>query len=426
MQRVVATAHGEVSARAASVLTPRLAIGGCQQTPGKLSDSFDMMIAMTADMTRSTDDLLPNIPVEIMALDHTTGLVNFYVLEPGATPDATATVNRFVRLPDDTVQKWTKVAGQAATKDDFPQRKCFNCHIHGDHVMNEITEPWTNWVSSHHVLSRPMTGQTHTLVRESRPFTGDPATNRSTLANQLEPIIKQALATWVEGIPGKPGSGFGPQTLAGKQPGGVNKLLESVFCQTAVNYGTVLLPDQVPTSLFVDTAVASLAAIEPPVPPTRVAECTLLPVRSEVDKRIEIFLEKQKILSPDTVMAARVLDDTNEVFSDKRCALHKDVTGRLAAGGTADAAAKAAILAAVGQDSSPAAAYIRVLVGASSDDRATVEQAYIADVTARFNTAAAQLQDDGGLATLHQKWTDRQASARAMFPHPENPLPLTQ
>lgn len=419
-------------------LMPRLAVGGCQQTLGNLRQSFELMVAMVSDPNRPVDDAIPNQPVEFMALDETTGLFNFYVLEPGATEATNATVSRFIRLADGTVQKWTKVSGKAATKEDFPQGKCFNCHVHGGPVMNELTEPWTNWVSQHHVLSRPMSGGTHELISESRPFPGDGHT-RSTLAQDLERVTRASISMWVEGIPGVPGSGIGQQTLDGKQPGGLPKLLKSVFCETEVNYASVLHPDAVPTPLMLDQKIADLAGLQPAIPPFTGADWTLLPVRSETDQRIEAFLIKRGHLKLDTAMAARVFDDTHDIFSAKRCALHADATARLAPGVTPDVAVRASILASLDKDDMERAAghastttaaqraYIRALLGdnVSSSDRDAAELAYVDDVTKRFQAEAAKLETPDGLAELEKRWKDRQASARAMFPHAENPLPIT-
>jgi hypothetical protein len=420
-------------------LMPRLAIGGCQQQLGDLKQTFSLMVAMVSDPNRAVDDAIPNQPVEFMTLDNKTGLFNFYVLEPGATEETNATVSRFIRLADGTVQKWTKVAGKAATKEDFPQGKCFNCHVHGGPIMNELTEPWTNWVSQHHQLSRPMSGNTHTLVSEARPFPGDQQT-RSTIAQDLERVTRASIAMWVEGIPGVAGSGIGQQTLDGKQPGGVSKLLESVFCESEVNYASVLAPDAVPTPLMLDQKIADLAGLQPAVPPFSGADWTLLPVRSETDQRIEAFLIKRGILKLDTAMAVRAFDDQHDIFSAKRCSLHADATARLASGDTTvDAAVRASILASLDADdaaraaghpsttTAPQRAYLRALLDdtTTSDARDAAEQAYVADVTERFQAEAAKLESPEGLAELSQRWKDRQASARAMFPRAENPLPLT-
>ncbi|MFO0737032.1 MAG: hypothetical protein U0270_14185 [Labilithrix sp.] len=419
-------------------LMPRVVVGGCQQTLGNFRDTFELTVAMvSSNVPTDINDAIPDIPVEFMALDNTTGLFNFYVLEPTPGSD-NGTVARFVRLADGTVQKWTKIPGKAATKEDFPQGKCFNCHVHGGPVMNELTEPWTNWVSQHHELSRPMTGYTHALVSESRPFPGDTHT-RSTLAQDLERVTRASIAMWVEGIPGVPGSGIGQQTLDGKQPGGVSKLLRSVFCESEVNYASVLHPDAVPTPLFLDQSIADLAGLQPAVAPFSGADWTLLPVRSETDQRIEKFLIKRGILKLDTVNAARVFDDMHDIFSAKRCALHEDATARLAPGVTPDTAVRESILASLDKDdadrkagkpsttTAPQRAYIRALLSSTitSEDRDSAEAAYISDVTARFQAEATKLESATGLAELSKRWTDRQAAARAMFPKPENMLPLT-
>jgi hypothetical protein len=305
--------------------------------------------------------------------------------------------------------------------------------------MNELTEPWTNWVSQHHQLSRPMSGATHTLVSEARPFPGDQQ-SRSTIAQDLERVTRASIAMWVEGIPGVAGSGIGQQTLDGKQPGGVAKLLKSVFCESEVNYASVLAPDAVPTPLMLDQKIADLAGLQPAVPPFSGADWTLLPVRSETDQRIEAFLIKRGILKLDTAMAARAFDDQHDIFSAKRCALHADATARLAAGdSTVDAAVRASILASLDADdaaraaghpsttTAPQRAYLRALLDdtTTADARDAAERAYVADVTARFQAEAAKLESPEGLAELSQRWKDRQASARALFPRAENPLPLT-
>jgi hypothetical protein len=421
-------------------LMPRVLVGGCQQTLGNLRESFELTVAMvSSNVPTDIDNAIPDVPVEFMALDETSGLFNFYVMEPTPGSD-NGTLARFVRLADGTVQKWTKIPGKAATKEDFPQGKCFNCHVHGGPVMNELTEPWTNWVSQHHQISRPMTGFTHALVSEARPFPGD-THNRNSLANDLERVTRASIAMWVEGIPGKPGSGIGQQTLDGKQPGGVSRLLKSVFCESEVNYASILEATAVPSPLFLDQKIADLAGLQAPIPPLAVSgpSWTLLPVRSETDQRIEAFLVKRGILKLDTVNAARAFDDMNDIFSAKRCSLHEDATKRITPGVSPDAAVRASILASLdaddaarkaGQPSTTTAAqraYIRALLSdtITADKRDSAELAYIDDVTKRFQAEAAKLETADGLAELSKRWTDRQGLARAMFPKPENMLPLT-
>jgi hypothetical protein len=412
-------------------LLPRLVIGGCNQNPsrpGSVRQTFEMLVAMVSDTERDPNDPIPTQPVEIMALDDTTGLFNFYVLEPSAVPNGPATVTRFVRRADDVVERWQKVAGRPATKEVFPNRKCFNCHVHGGPIMNELTEPWTNWVSSHKTLSRALSGDSRALVSEARPF--DREHGRSSLANQLEQITRASIAMWVEGIPGVPGSGLGAQILAGAQPGGVPQLLRSVFCETEVNYASVF--NTVPVAAFVDGTVAAFASLEPPIPPVSGASFTLLPVRSETDQRIEKFLQKAHVLTPDTVLSVRIFDDARDIFSTRRCAIHADVTRRLA-NAAPDAAVRAALLDALDteetvQATTPAQRkYLRALLDPRPDSevRDAAESEYLTDITGRYTAETSKLESDGGRDQIAQRWRARQASARAMFPTAANPLPIT-
>jgi hypothetical protein len=409
-------------------LSPRLVVGGCNRHPSDPSavrESFELFLAVVSDPARALEDPLSTTTVEAMALDDTTGLFNFYVLEPPAKAGATGTVTRFVRRADDVVEKWQKVAGRAATKDVNADRKCFNCHVHGDPIMNELTEPWTNWVSSHKQFSRPLASTSRELVSESRPFAGEH--RRSSLANQLEQVMRASLAMWIEGVPGRPASGLGPQTLAGAQPGGVHGLLRSVFCETTVNYASVF--DTVPIGLFVDESAANLAGLEPSIAPTGLG-WTLLPVRAEVDLRIERYLQKAKVLRPDTVLAVRLLDDTHDVFSPKRCALHSALKARLTPDSSVDAAVRTTVLEALSSNAGITTAqrdFIRALVDldVGSDDRDTAESAYIADLGTRFADETAKLETAEGRREIQRRWLDRQASARALFATAANPLPIT-
>jgi hypothetical protein len=209
------------------------------------------------------------------------------------------------------------------------------------------------------------------------------------------------------------------------------KLLESVFCQSTVNYASAF--DTVPLGLFSDGTAASLAALQAPIGVAASTDWTLLPVRAEVDKRIEVYLEKSNALRPDTVMAVRLLDDSHEVFSPKRCSLHASVTARLAGAAarvSVDDAVRAVVTESLDGDTTLDAVqkdYIRALVDPSTppDVRDSTESAYISDLTARVAAETAKLQTDAGREELHQRWLERQAQARALYATAANPLPIT-
>jgi len=420
-------------------LLPRLVIGGCNKTPqlpGSMINTFELFVAIVSDKNAPLDNPLALEPnVEAMALDKKTGLYNFYVVEKSLVPNKPGTVTRFVRLADDTVEKWQKVAGHAATREVSTDRKCFNCHIHGGPVMNELTKPWSNWVSSEKSFSRPLVGDSKALVSEARPFNGEH--NRSSLANQLEQIIRASMTAWVEGVPGRANSGLGPQILAGEQPGGMPSLLKSVFCETEVNYAST--HDTVPVALFMDTTAGQIGLLEPPIKPPDMAALHLLPVRAEADLRIERFLQKAGQLRPDTVLAIRLVDDANDVFSKQRCDLHSDVVSRITPGTKPDDAVRAALTemltaedtqAASGQvpaHSAAQRAFMRALLDPTVDPdvRDQKQAAYVTELTTRYNATTAKLDTQAGRTELTTRLFDRQASARAMFPDAKNPLPIT-
>jgi hypothetical protein len=410
-------------------LLPRAVIGGCNQNPTvSPRQSFELFAAAISDKSYPLNDPFSTEPVELMALDGTTGLYNFYIIErpePGYPQDR-PTVTRFARRPDGQIERRQKLAARPATIEISSNRKCFDCHVHGGPVMNELTQPWTGWVSSNGIYSRPtLTGTSRELVSESRPF-GTEHT-RASLANDLEKITRAAIATWVEGLPESPGSGLGPQTLSGAQPGGVPALLKSVFCQTEVNFASAF--DTVPFQLFVDEQAAAIASLERPLSLVSTKFPVLLPVRSETDKRIEVFLQKKRILLPDTVLAARLVDDQNDVFSSKRCDLHAKVVAAMTGGATPNDAARTVIGSTLAtRNPSAREKYIAVLLDpATADDvRAKAEAAYVADITARYQADTAKLETPDGFAELDQRLAARQRATSILFPTTANPLPRMQ
>jgi len=415
---------------------PRLVVGGCNKTPeASLRGSFDLFVALVSDQSRPVDDPIQRGPIEVMTLDDTTGLYNFYVLEPGPSPESPSTVTRFVRTAGDKVEKWQKVPGEPATKAVSANRKCYDCHVHGGPIMNEIARPWTGWVSSlKDQLSRPLTGMSRTLVGEARPWKDDPDPHtRSSLADQLDDVMTAGIQAWVEGSTARPGSGLGPQVLSGAQPGGIAALARSVLCETEVNYASVAAADTIPVSLFFDEALTTLGGLQ--APHARIGDSfpQLLPTRSEVDERIEKFLVKKGFLTVDVARAARLVDDEHDIFSKARCDLHAPVVTRLGQGTTLNEAIRASILEALpapkaGKDSaSVRASYIRALLDpeTAAEARDAAELAYVADLSARLEAEAQKLDTAAGRAELERRLAERQAQARALFPRAANPLPIT-
>jgi hypothetical protein len=411
-------------------LLPRAVIGGCNLNPtavGSVRQSFELFVAAISDKSFPLDDPFSVEPVELMALDSTTGLYNFYIIErpEPAHPHDRPTVTRFARRADGQVERLQKVARRAATREVSSNRKCFDCHVHGGPIMNELTQPWTGWVSSNATYSRPtLTGTSRELVSEARPFASEH--NRSSLANDLEKITRASIAMWVEGLPERPGSGLGPQILSGQQPGGVAGLLKSVFCETELNFASTF--ETVPFPLFVDEQVARMAGLASAIPPPASSTFPkLLPVRSETDKRIEIFLQRKGILKPDTALAVRVFDDEHDAFSSSRCALHPRVAAAIAGGQTAEDATRAVIAATLSGANGARERFLRALITPTSEEERTdAEAAYIDDLNARYGRDTAKLESAEGLAELDARLAARQRAASAMFPSPANMLPRLQ
>src|SRR5689334_12112109 len=186
--------------------------------------------------------------------------------------------------------------------------------------MNEMTEPWTNWVSTHKQLPESkLAGETLSIVSEAAaPHTEH---NRSSLANDLEQTMRAAIRTWVNGA--TPGTGHGNETLLGEQPNGLPGLLNSVFCQTELQYASAF--DTTPVELFIDPLAVTGGNFQRPPADQADLFPILLPVRSEMDKRIELFLQKTGYVSQRAALAVRVWDDENDVFSKARCDLLQDV-----------------------------------------------------------------------------------------------------
>jgi hypothetical protein len=404
------------------VLLPRAVFTGCNQNVGVASairQSFELFVAVVSDKTHPTNNPFSFEPVEAMALDQTTGLYNFYILHKPEQAGRPATVVRFARNAQGQIEKFSKEAGKPATKEISKNHECFNCHVNGGPIMNELTQPWTGWVSSNQIISRQYTGETRDIISESRPFAAEHT--RSSLANELERTTRAAISMWVEGLPERPGSGLGPQTLAGKQPGGVPALLRSVFCETEFNFTSAF--DYIPMQMFADDVVGGLASLERPQSLVSTNFPVHFPVRAQADKNIDGFLQKKGILRQETSLAARAVDDEHDILSTKRCALHAETVRRINAGATPNDAAKAAILASVGNQTGARADYIRALLTGTPDALTAAEAAYIADLTARYNADTAKLTTDAGMRELQRRLDDRQRAAQAMFNRPANPLP---
>ena len=420
-----------------NTLLPRAVISGCNtgdlSDPNSAKTSYSLFAALVSDpgMHQATQgDTMRMWPLEVMALDQTTGQYNFYVFEPAVTPG-----DRWAPLPANTPGKVARVfrtkdavlerrleAGKAVTPDAPPADgtdRCFRCHVNGAPLMNEMRDPWTNWVSFKKALpSSTLFQTTKELVTEAVPSS---TTGRSSLANDFEPIMRAAIQGYVFGT--TPTGGWANATVAGTQPGSIKRMLEAVFCETELNYGTA--GQTVPIEVFFDPDVINGTDITPPPSFGSKKIPFEFPIRSTFDQQTESWLVDRKFLSIETVKAIRLLDDENDIFSPARCGYLAEVTKNLIAEPTkVQAQVRKVLTSKLGSLPFTAtqpkrAAFLKALLSPNPVAGIDVlETDYLAELVARFKAA------DTSDAAILTKDALRKKLARAKFPNPANPLPV--
>jgi len=310
--------------------------------------------------------------------------------------------------------------GKAVTAEAQPiggGNRCFNCHVNGAPLMNEMQDPWTNWVSFKNTLPpAPMSGTTQQLVSQAVP---NASTGTSGLANDLEPIMRAAIQNYVFGSTKT--NGWANATIAGTQPGGISRMLESVFCETELNY--VSASQSLPLELFVDKDAAGPSSITPP--PSFGDDKTpfQLPVRSARDKETESWLIQKKFLSAPTAMAVRLLDDENDIFSPARCNLLPAITKDLGTDPSkVDQRIRTVLTSkldalAFKTTQPKRAAYLKSLLTVGIR-REVAQREYLDELSARFNAAPKTDQ------AVKVKERFRKARARDKFNTRSTPLPI--
>jgi hypothetical protein len=415
-------------------LLPRAVVTGCNtgdhSNPDSIKASFELFAALIssprAEHAAGGDPMLFT-PLEVMALDNTTGTYNFYVFKSNGEGKP-GTIIRVMRNPGTSdIVKFEHTMGGKPKPSQAQTNACFSCHVNGGPIMNEMSRPWTNWVSVLKTLPKEkLTGETLSVVSEAAPI-GD--SQRSSFANELEQTMRAAIRLWVNGS--TPTTGFGQMTLEGSTPGGIPLLLKSTFCETELNYASS--SDTVPMELFVDADLAAGSGLQPPAAIAGQVFPFQLPMRAEHDKRVEKFMMKRGFITPRTALAVRLVDEGHDVFSKTRCDLHAelvkttftkdkpaDVDAAIRALLAAKLKAKAFKLNAAQSD------YMAALIDVTRDDGtiAPLRAAYFADLTTRYTKAIDALEDTKGLADLKASVDTRKKGARALFSAPANPLPV--
>jgi hypothetical protein len=414
---------GVQSKTKSSKLMPRAVITGCNtgdtSQSATVKSSYSLMTALISDEgepNAASGDTMSMTPLEVMAFDDKTGLYNFYVFEPTAAGKP-GTVTRFWRNKDGKVFRRKLVGGTVAPTDITPHEHdaCFRCHVNGAPLMNELSEPWTNWISPKKKLpTSTMSGTTKELV------------DQASLADLLESIIRAGTQDYVNGLHAQ--DGWLNRTRDGKLPGGTSKLLEPIFCETELNYLSADTTNGIPLQVFFDPSVTLSAGLALPDAPAggNAPVPFLFPIRAVRDEVTERSLVKRDYLTDGMAVAIRLIDDENDVFSTKRCGVFTDLKAAIvkAEAGEVDKALEPkdvkTIVRQVIESKLPTLGiqparleYLKARLAG------TVQQQKQVAYNAELNTRFAALDKDIG-----KREAARKDAARKMFPNPANPMPI--
>jgi len=305
----------------AAKVFPRAVITGCNtgniEDPNTLENSYTLLAALFTPPTPQGDPTFSFDPAEVMALDRKTGLYNFYLFH---AKGVTRVFRKDGKVLERTIERATNRATAAKPPSAEEGQRCFGCHVNGAPIMNELSDPWSGWVSFRKAFPvSKLEGETDSIVKGA------------VRAGDLEQIMRSAMCRYVRGFncemfsrppPNFKPQGFGHTVLQNKEPGGIARLVKSALCQTEVNYDSV--SSELPDELFFDPLAFATGHLEK-VKGTGLAPFQF-PVRSAFDTNVEVFLISQGILAPSTLQAVRLVDDENDVFSKPRCDIFGEVT----------------------------------------------------------------------------------------------------
>ena len=228
-------------------------------------------------------------------------------------------------------------------------RFCLGCHG-GPHqvgswqpLMNEMTNPWTNWNAEPGFRSQLFDEFLDPVVADAPVYQEITAAPVLDSASNLEPIIRAGIERF-----------NGARALGREEAADVEHalaLVRPLFCDETINFvSEVHGTGELRASAVVDPALAQLmrglgaaggwpwltdTSLRVAPSPSMWEELTLIPVRGESTVAAELSLVSRGVLTPLQAARVRALDWTRPVFSELRCGLYRLGAERVSGGAIA-------------------------------------------------------------------------------------------
>lgn len=228
---------------------------------------------------------------------------------------------------------------------------CLGCHG-GPHqlpywqpLMNEMTNPWSGWNAEPGFRSQLFDEFLDDEIAGGAVYRDITAGDLLDSASNLEPIVRAGIERL-----------NGARVLARERKADVERalaLLQPLYCDESVNFVSEIHGGgEIRSSAVIDPTLAThmqAAGVEGdwawldgddlrlPAAPSTWEALTLVPVRGESTRAVEISLVARQVLDPLQTLRIRALDWTRPVLSELRCNLYRDGANRIRQGAIDDA-----------------------------------------------------------------------------------------
>ncbi len=282
---------------------PRFLLTGCpgdDETP-----EHEVFAVLISDTDRPLSDPLNDQVVELMGWHSESQRYAFYRLR--FQSGSLVMLERFVESAPTQVHRLKWRSSENSVVVDTPEIHCGQCHHQMEPVLNELRQPWANWLSSE--KARPL-----------RDYDGITAEyiEISSRANALERVI-------LAGVDRTLGDTSRPARVDWLLEESLEEALRPLFCPTTINVRSA--GPSFPTEAIVDPV--GLAAGVSVHLPSQFSPDVLVPVRGETDRQMERRLRQKGVVQPTTIEALRLVDYRHGTFSTVRCDLYPRLLERL-------------------------------------------------------------------------------------------------